>query len=234
VIQGQRVLRYDTRGTGLSEKIRSTVLIDTMTADLAARIDALGIAGPVAFAGVAVGAAIAMRFAARYEDRVTALVAMSPATGIPRERRTPTLSFADEIESKGMRAVADGMLTRSYPTPMRGNMERFNTLRAQLLANDPASLAAVYRMLTHLEMKEGFALITCPTLVIAGTHDGLRPPPVVEPVAQSLPNAMFKVHESGHAQQAQTPELVAAAINDHLEGVKAGRFQKTVFQKVGA
>ena len=42
---GRRVLRYDTRGAGLSEKLRGDLSIDTMVADLMALLDALKIAG---------------------------------------------------------------------------------------------------------------------------------------------------------------------------------------------
>src|ERR1700723_981234 len=59
---GRRVLRYDTRGAGLSEKIRGGVTWDEMAGDLAALVDALGITGKVALAGIAVGAAIAAHF----------------------------------------------------------------------------------------------------------------------------------------------------------------------------
>src|SRR5690242_17407700 len=56
----RRVLRYDTRGAGFSEKIRGTLSIDTMTGDLVALLDRLGITGKVALAGTAVGGAIAL------------------------------------------------------------------------------------------------------------------------------------------------------------------------------
>src|SRR5712691_7708767 len=52
----RRVLRYDTRGAGLSQKVRGALSIDTMTDDLMALLDAVGIA-KVALAGVAVGGA---------------------------------------------------------------------------------------------------------------------------------------------------------------------------------
>ena len=63
---GRRVLRYDTRGAGLSEKLRGDLSIDTMVADLMALLDALKIAGRVALVGTAVGGAIALASAARF------------------------------------------------------------------------------------------------------------------------------------------------------------------------
>jgi len=225
--EGQRVLRYDTRGAGMSEKLRGTAPIDTMTADLEALLVALGIQGPVAVAGVAVGALIAMRFAAHYAERVKALIAMSPATGIPQERRAATMSLADEIEGKGMRAFADDMMDRQYPPSLRGDLERFEAMRCQFLSNDPGSVAAIYRMLACVDMTDDFRRIACPALVIAGTVDLFRPPAGVQAVARSLPNARFETIEAGHVMQIQAPERVAAAINGFLADVAAGRFTKT-------
>ncbi len=57
---GRRILRYDTRGAGQSEKIAGTVSFDVMTADLIALLDAVGISGKVALAGCAVGGGIVL------------------------------------------------------------------------------------------------------------------------------------------------------------------------------
>ena len=67
----RQVLRYDTRGAGLSEKIGGTVTFDDMANDLVALLDALQIKGKVALAGTAVGGAIAIHFAVRHAARGT-------------------------------------------------------------------------------------------------------------------------------------------------------------------
>src|SRR5262245_26258355 len=54
----RRVLRYDTRGGGLSQKTRAPLSIDTMVDDLMALLDVLGTPEKIALAGVAVGGAI--------------------------------------------------------------------------------------------------------------------------------------------------------------------------------
>src|SRR5215469_929537 len=83
----RQVLRYDTRGAGLSEKIGGKVTFDDMADDLAALLDATGITSRIAIAGTAVGAAIAIHFAVRHAARVAAMVVTSPATGVPPDRR---------------------------------------------------------------------------------------------------------------------------------------------------
>ena len=93
----RRVLRYDTRGAGLSQKIRGPLSIDTMTDDLVALMDALGVTGRVAFAGVAVGGAIAMHTAVRFPQRAAAVVASSPAVGIASDRRPALLARVEKM-----------------------------------------------------------------------------------------------------------------------------------------
>ena len=156
LVGAYRVLRYDTRGAGLSEKVRGALSIDTMADDVAGLLDALKIGGKVAIAGIAVGGAIAIHFAARHAARTAALVAMSPAVGIAPERRAATSAIADEMERRGVRPGMAAALDLSYPLAMRGDTSRFETVRAQRLGNDPASQAAVYRMLLDLDMRAAF------------------------------------------------------------------------------
>lgn len=217
----RRVLRYDTRGAGLSEKIRGTGSIDAMADDVAALLDHAGITGLVAIAGIAVGGAIAIHFAVRHAARTRALVAMGPATGIPPERRAATLAAADALERDGLRAGMDESLVKTYPPEMRGDAARFQRVRCQRLGNDPSSYAAIYRMLAGLDMGPTLAAVRCPALVVAGRLDGLRPPTVTEPVARAIPGARFAVLETSHFQASQTPELVAGTIEHFLGEVGA-------------
>lgn len=215
LLRGPRaVLRFDLRGAGQSTKLRGTAPIDAMADDIAALLDASGRgAGPVAVAGCAVGAAVALRFASRHPRRVQALAALGPATGIPAERRPALLAQADRVEREGMAAVAEESLARSYPEELRGDTARFRRFRARWLANDPGSYAATTRMLAGLEMAAEITALRLPALFLAGTRDPLRPPAMVEPIARSLPGARFEAIESGHFSATQTPEIVADRLN---------------------
>jgi len=211
-----RVLRYDTRGAGLSQKVRGALSIDTMTDDLIALMDATGIAEG-ALAGVAVGGAIALNTALRHPARVSAVVATSPAIAVAADRRAAVLARVDRIEREGMGVAADESFASGYPTELRGDMARFNAFRARWLGNDPASYATIYRMLAATDLTGELARIACPTLVIGGRFDRTRPPATAEPVARSIPGARFKVLDSGHYMAVQTPELLAGAITEFLD-----------------
>lgn len=214
---GWRVLRYDARGAGLSEKVRGVLQIDTMTDDLAALMDALGIADRVALAGIAVGGAVALHFAVRFPARVGAVVVGSPATGISPDRRAAVLARVERIEREGMRAAVDETVANGYPIELRADAARFAAFRARWLGNDPASYAATYRMLAGIDLSGELPRIACPALVLAGALDRTRPPPLTEAVARAIPGAGYAVLQTGHYMAAQTPELLAAAIVDFLD-----------------
>ncbi len=216
LLPGRRVLRYDTRGAGLSEKVRGTLTFDLMADDIAGLLDALGIGGQIALAGCAVGAGIALRFASRYHQRAACVVAMAPATGMPAERREAVLAQIVENERLGPRGVVEQSFAASYPPEVRHDAEQYRRFRARWLANDPQSQAAIYRMLVHGTVTDDLPGITCPVLMIAGTHDKLRPPAIVEPLAARMPNARFQALETGHFMAVQTPGLVAKTIGAFL------------------
>ncbi|MFC7397871.1 alpha/beta fold hydrolase [Chelatococcus sp. GCM10030263] len=211
-----RVLRYDTRGAGLSEKVRGEVELADLVVDLAMLLDELGLHGRVAVAGCAVGAAIAISFAANYPDRVSALIAMAPATGLPPERKAAARERADVLERQGTRPSIDARLESSYPQALRQDKARFEETRKRRLGMDPLGVAALTRMLAELDLTRDLAAVRCPTLVIAGRHDGDRPPAVVAPVAAAIPGARLVTLETGHFMALQTPELVAEAIEAFL------------------
>ncbi len=174
--ESRRVLRYDTRGAGLSQKMRGTLGIDTMADDIAALLDNIGIAGKVALAGIAVGGAIALHFAARYPERASAVAVGSPATGVAPDRRTAALERVAKIEATGMAFAVEDSMLNGYAPELRGDIKRFERYRARWLGNDPASYATVWRMLAGADMQDELARLRCPVLVIGGSLDRVRPP----------------------------------------------------------
>ncbi len=216
LLHGRRILRYDTRGAGLSEKIRGAVTWDQMADDLAGLLDALGITGKVALAGIAVGAAIALHFAARYPDRAAALVLHGPAVGVAAARRQATLDRANDAETNGIRAMAEAAMASSYPPIVRHDAAAYAAFRARWLSNDPESYAAINRMLANENIEPELDRLTCPTLLTAGRHDTLRPPALIRPMAERVPGGQFQELNTGHFASVQTPGLMAQAIHSFL------------------
>jgi len=183
----RQVLRYDCRGAGLSQKVRGELALDTMADDIAALLDHNAIAGKVALAGIAVGGAIALHFAARHPQRTSAVAVGSPATGIAANRRVAVLERVAQIEAGGMAVAVEESMRNGYPLELRGDVKRFERYRARWLGNDPASYATVYRMLAHAAMADELAKLACPVLVIDGSLDRTRPPELAKPWRAPFP-----------------------------------------------
>jgi 3-oxoadipate enol-lactonase len=115
----------------LSQKVRGELTLDTMADDIAALLDTLEISGKVAVAGIAVGGAIALHFAARYPERTSAVVAGSPATGIAAERRVPALERVARIEAAGMAFAVEDSMRNGYAPELRDDIKHFERFRAR-------------------------------------------------------------------------------------------------------
>jgi 3-oxoadipate enol-lactonase len=205
-----RVLRYDQRGFGMSEKARA-ITVDGIVADLVALLDALRITGPVHLAGCAMGAAIALAFAGRYQARVGRIVVASPATWANADPAAARKRI-EETERGGVRAVEPASLAASYPENMRAlDRARYERFRGRWLGNDPEAMAAILRMSTNstFDLSADLARIIAPTLVIGCTHDGIRTPAMMAKVAGQIPGAKYVEASSGHFMAVETPELFA-------------------------
>jgi len=217
----RRVLRYDTRGAGLSQKVRGELTLDTMAGDIAGLLDHFGITGKVALAGIAVGGAIALHFAARYKERTSAVAVGSPATGIAAERRALALERLVKIEAGGMAVAVEDAMLGGYAPELRGDVARFERFRRRWLGNDPSSYATIWRMLAAAKMGDELARLACPVLVIGGSLDRVRPPPLAQDVAKAIPGARYTEIRTGHYMAVQTPDLLFETIDDFLRSVGA-------------
>jgi len=213
-----RVLRYDMRGCGMSEKITGELKIETLSSDLLCLLDLLKLAEPVYVAGCAVGGAVAICFAGTNPSRANGLILFSPAVGIRVEQRPDRLKRIQGLEKRGMRAIADDSLAKSYPAAVRAlDPEGFSSFRARWLGNDPESFCAMYRMLINMDLGHHIRAVNCPTRVIGGAYDDVRPAVASEEVARQIPRAEFKIIQSGHQMPAQTPGLVCDVITEFIE-----------------
>jgi 3-oxoadipate enol-lactonase len=217
----RRVLRYDTRGAGMSQKVRGELGIDTIADDIAALLDHIGIAGKVALAGIAVGGAIALHFAARYPARASAVAVGSPATGIAPDRRAAFLERLTKVEAAGMAFAVENSMLSGYAPELRGDLGRFERFRARWLGNDPQSYATISRMLAGTEMQDELTRLRCPVLVIGGSLDRVRPPPFAESTAKAIPGARYVELRTGHYMAVQTPELIFDCVDAFLRSVGA-------------
>ncbi len=216
-----RVLRYDQRGFGFSEKVRK-LTFEGVVADLAALLNALDITAPVVVAGCAMGADYAVGFAARHPARVAKLAIASPYIGSNLARSPHSIERAALVEREGIRAAMQASHDRSYPEHLRArDRERFARYQARWVCNTPASFAAQARMMQNVDLTPEYPRIKAPTLVIGAIHDTQRPPEVAQRVANATAGSKYLLADTGHFMNVETPQLFADTMLAFFKGAQA-------------
>ncbi len=207
-----RVLRFDQRGFGFSEKMKS-ITYDTVIADIAGLLDALGITEPVCMASCAMGCDFIVGFAAAHPEHVKRIALASPTIGQREGNAASSQARADLVVREGMRASMETSHARSWPPVIRErNLERFARYQARWVCNDPESFAAQGRMMSTIDLTPLYPRVKAKTLAIGDRHDSQRLPELAKKVAAAVPDGIYVEVDSGHFFALQSPEAFVETV----------------------
>jgi pimeloyl-ACP methyl ester carboxylesterase len=121
-----RLIRFDKRGTGMSDRISGAPTLETRMDDVRAVMDAVG-SRRAAFYGVSEGAAMSILFAATYPERMAALIVRSAFPrrmwapdypwGVPRRSASARSSAICVSSAPVIRRERRSALSADSPTP---------------------------------------------------------------------------------------------------------------------
>ena len=212
----RRVLRFDQRGSGLSEKVRQEFSNDMLVADFEALAKAVALDPPYYFVTVAAAVTQSLRFLELHPGQVGALAMCNPAPGVDPSRAAALDERAAFATREGMRAALPTTLALSYP-PSLGDRAAYEAYRGRYLANDPVCFGFAFRALARTNMLHMLGKIACPTMVVAGRHDTVRPHAGTAELARRIPGARFElVEDGGHFLPTQAPAPLLALLQDFL------------------
>ncbi|MGH6763843.1 MAG: LuxR C-terminal-related transcriptional regulator [Phyllobacterium sp.] len=166
-----RLLLFDKRGTGLSDRVDAGALPDLATRvdDMRAVMEAAG-SGRAAFLGEADGVAMALLFAATYPERTRALVLYGGYAHFHSSVLAPEPfeTFLQKIDKQWGRGV-----TLPHFAPGQIDNQRLSTWWARLerLSASPTSAIALARMNATIDVREILSGIRVPTIVIHRMND---------------------------------------------------------------
>lgn len=213
-----QLLRYDQRGSGGSEKVRHPFGLTALVSDLDALLEKLDLPPPFHLVGAALGAAQAVILAAHRPGQVGSLVLLNPALEVDASRSALMRSRALRAEQEGLRATLSLTLDRSWP-PGDSSPTR-ETYRARYLANDPYGFARQNEALLDLStVLPPLREIRCPTLVLAGARDAVRPPPLVRQAADAIPGSRFAILDTAHFMAAEAPGPLSEELRRFYDGI---------------
>jgi pimeloyl-ACP methyl ester carboxylesterase len=206
--RAHRVLVYDLRGHGKSDRPMGGYDVASMSDDLAAIAEGFD-DRPIDLVGHSFGALVALRFAIDHPARVRRLAIV--------EAPLPPSRFEELAE---LRAQTPAEMVAALPDDLREAMAGGGRRAARLVAS-LAALTGGTSILADLTVEpdipdDVLARVACPTLCVYG--DRSRCLPVGERIAKAIPGARLLVLPGGHYLHLDAGAALAAALVEHLDG----------------
>lgn len=198
------LVRYDERGSGLSDWHIADYSLDARVNDLAAVVDQLGF-GRVALLGMSQGGPVAIAYAARHPERVSHLVLLGTQDRGPLTARLPADSMVEfetllnliRIGWARENPVFRRVFTNLFiPAATEDQVRWFDDLQRMSTSTENAVRMWVER--AKVNVAPLLSLIRAPTLVFHGLHDQAIGFGAGRRVARGIPGARFVPLESGN------------------------------------
>jgi class 3 adenylate cyclase len=221
-----RLIHFDKRGTGLSDRVANDALptLEERMDDLRAVMDEVK-SKQAALLGISEGGPMCALFAATYPERTTAVVTYGSYARWIREKDyqwAPTREeheTALEVFSKkwgkpvGLRLFA----------PSVSDDERFRSWWAQYLrlGASPGAAMVLYRMNLEVDIRHLLPTIRVPTLILHRTDDALMDVGCSRYMAKSIPDAKYvELQGVDHLPWVGDVDSLVGEIQEFLTGVR--------------
>ena len=192
-----RLIRYDIRGSGLSDPIRPGDTIDQHAEDMLAVADAAGLDRFPVLATLQAAAA-AIRLAVRHPDRISCLVLQNGyARGRAMRTNAPEDPESDPfiaLLNSGGWGDPDNGFMRAWATmvlPMATFGETTEFIRLIANSGTPEEALVQRSLIDRLDVTDDLARVRAPTLVIHARLCALHPVAEGRKTAAGIPNAEF-------------------------------------------
>lgn len=211
---GLRILRYDTRGHGLTDAPPGPYSMGSLVRDAERLMDALGLRD-ACVVGISMGGLVAQGLATKRLDLVRSLVLSDTAAKIGTAEMWATRIAA--IRKAGIEAISDGILDRWFPRAFRETAE-FAAWRNMLIRQHPEGYAGCCAAIAGTDFYTPTAALTLPTLAIAGAEDASTPPDLVRETAALIRGSRFEIiRGAGHLPCIDKPAEYAALLTRFLK-----------------
>jgi class 3 adenylate cyclase len=225
-----RLILFDKRGTGLSDRVIGTDTLEARMDDIRAVMDAAG-SSRAAVLGIADAGALALLFAATYPERTSALILYSSivkGTQADDVRWAPASERYDEQFERirrewGTPAWVDFMVRRVAPSRVTDEAFRQWLAQRMRLASSPGAHLALMRMNRDIDIRPILPMLHVPTLVLHQAGDQSAPVEGSRYLAASIPGAKY-VELPGRDQffwvDHAAADMVVEQIAEFLTGIR--------------
>jgi class 3 adenylate cyclase len=189
-----RLIVFDKRGTGMSDRVADSSSLEARMDDIRAVMDSADSDRAVLF-GVGDGGQLCLLFAATYPERTRALVLWHTPPRLSRSAELPFLrsrgeqeEFYDEFGRRwGEPGFVAGVVRRANPDASEEEVSGF--ARVMSLSVSPGAVAAFNRMHLDVDVSEVLPAVRVPTLIFHRPETTGGDVRVAEYLASRIPNA---------------------------------------------
>ena len=208
-----RLITFDKRGTGLSDRSLGVGTLEDRMDDIRAVYDACGL-DRAAVVAVSEGGPLAMLFAATFPDRVSHLVIYSSYTHttLTAYRRAAWRTHLEEGWGTG---VMDGLIVQHGDATSRDALARLERYSCT-----PSMVGEKAMSDADLDVRSALGAITAPTLVLHNIGDPFMRVESSREIASAIPGARF-AELSGDFHASWRPEDAGEMV-DHIEEFVTG------------
>ena len=171
-----KVIRYDCRGQGMSDKPDDDYSQQMHAEDLYSLLEALNI-NKIHLVGLSNGGMIAQHFALSYPERLISLVLVDTCSYLDKLLLLMIDTWIKATEIGGNEFRYDMSLPVIFSeTFIRNNEENLIQMKENnLLANNPKAIINLVKATSKHNLKDKVSDIKCPTLIMVGEEDILIP-----------------------------------------------------------
>ena len=219
-----RLIRFDKRGTGLSDRTVGLPDLETRMDDVRAVMDAVG-SEQAALLGYSEGGPMCCLFAATYPERVSALVLYASYA----KRRDPDEDYPWAATWEERQAYAAEVErdwgTHADRTRMGADTDAVTAdwwLRRARAAASPGAARDLILMNSQIDIRHVLPVIIAPTLVLHRTGDADSSVEEGRYIAEHIPGARFVELAGSSHMLSVDPDQIVDEAEDFLTGVRHG------------
>jgi len=218
---GYRVLRFDNRGIGATDKPEGPYTSTMLADDAKALVDHLGITS-FHLMGVSMGGMVAEEFAIAYPDDITSLTLACTFGTADAFCQNMFAMWGDLAAGLGvpfvMRDVALWAFTGPFFEDRPEDAAEFGEAMASLQMPLEAYLSQLNVIQKH-DALDRVSTISAPTLVLAGEEDILIPVRLSARLRDAIPGAKWATVPGGHACLWESPDAFNTAFIEFLNTI---------------
>jgi pimeloyl-ACP methyl ester carboxylesterase len=226
-----RLIRFDKRGTGMSDRVTEAATLEERADDIRAVMDAAG-SERAAILGFSEGGSMGSVFAAMHPERTRCLVVWGCQARFTRAPDYPW-GMTREVYDQRLATLERDWPSRDYIRTWGAGVGASapeelvdSILELFQMAASPSSIVALERMNGDLDIRDVLPSIRVPTLIMAREGDPIVDPAAVRDMAARIPGAQLRlVPGATHAPSAPhlgiDGEPVYAAIEEFVTGSPA-------------